>query len=139
MSGSLFGAEMLRLSRGMGSMGTGPAENEYISCRGRNPVSSLPRGNELGPNDPCFNQLMASRIEESERQRQLPGDPYGTRGSGQDPWRSNGYYRPSTTEASATGGQVLMWLAIGAAVAVLGGMIFGIGRTSRPAPESPAG
>lgn len=131
MSGSLFGAEMLRLSRGMGSMGSGPAEDEYIVCRGRNPVSSLPRGDALGPNDPCFNQLMASRIEESERQKQLPGDPYGTRARDYPP----ADYRPSAT----SGSQALMWLAIGAAAVILGGMVFRLGRASRAAAESPAG
>ena len=132
MSGNLFGAEMLRLSRGLGSLGTGPAEDEYIACRRRNPVSSLPRGVELTPNDPCFNQLMASRIEEDERRKQLPGDPYGTLQPLVGPPRV--WEEAIARERAAQLTNTLMWLAVGAAVVVLGGMLL---RSSQPVSAGP--
>jgi len=134
MSGSLFGAEILRLNRGMGSLGIGPAEDEYIACRRRSPVSSLPRGAELTPNDPCFNQLMASRIEEDERRKQLPGDPYGTLKPmiGPPAW----VWEEREERARASSQNTLMWLAIGAvAVVVLGGVF--LRGASKPASAGP--
>lgn len=53
-----------RLRSGLGGL-SGAATDEYIACRNRYPVRSLPAGEEFTQKDPCFNQLMAFRAEGS--------------------------------------------------------------------------